>query len=55
MRKSENFSSYVIGHDVIGHDVIGDQVGPTDNSGLSLFAIENRLVIHGLDEKLWPN
>ena len=42
-----NFSDYVI-----GHDVIGDPVVPTDNSGLGLFAIENRLAIHGLDKKL---
>ena len=55
MRKLQNFSDYVIGYDVIGHDVIGDQVCLTDNSGLSLFAIENRLVIHGSDKKLWPN
>ena len=54
MRKIENFSDYVIGHDVIGHDVIGHQVRSTDNSGLSLFAIETRLVIHGIDKKLWP-
>ena len=47
-----NFSDYVIGHDVIGHDVIGDPVAPTENSGLGLFAIENRLAIHGLDKKL---
>ena len=47
-----NFSDYVIGHDVIGYDVIGDPVAPTENSGLGLFAIENRLAIHGLDKKL---
>ena len=55
MRKFQNFSDYVIGYDVIGHDVIGDQVCLTDNSCLSLFAIENRLVIHALDKKLRPN
>ena len=54
MRKIENFSDYVIGHDVIGHDVIGDPVAPTDNSGLDLFAIQNRLIIRYLDKKLWP-
>ena len=36
------FSDYVIGHDVIGHDIIGDLVSPTDNSGIGLFAVENR-------------
>ena len=46
MRKFQNFSDYVI-----GYDVIGDQVFLTDNSGLSLFAIENRLVIRGLHKK----
>ena len=47
-----NFSDYVIGHDVIGHDIIGDLVSLTDNSGLGLFAIENRMTIHGLGKKL---
>ena len=35
-----------------GHDVIGDPVAATDNSGVGLFAIQNRLAIHGLDKKL---
>ena len=49
-----NFKDYFIAHDVIGHDVIGDPVAPTDNSGLGLVAIQNRLAIHSLDKKLWP-
>jgi len=50
----DHFSDYVIGYDVIGHDVIGDPVAPTDNSGLGLVAIQNRLAIQSLDKKLWP-
>ena len=48
MRKFENFSDYVIGYDVIGHDVIGHPEVGTDNSGLGLYGIENRLAIGGL-------
>ena len=36
----------------MSHDVIGDPVAPTDNSGLGLFAIQNRLAIHSLDKRL---
>ena len=52
MRKIEIFSDYVIGHDVIGHVVIGVSVALADNSGLDLFAIQNRLTIRCLDKKL---
>ena len=48
MRKFGNFSDYVIGHDVIGHDDIGHRVVRTDNSGLDLYGIKNRLVVGGL-------
>ena len=50
-----NFSDYVRARYVIGHDVIGHPEVPTDNSGLSLFDVENRLTIHGLHKNLWPN
>ena len=43
-----NFKDYVITDDVIGHDVIGHPEVGTDNSGLGLFGIENRLAIGGL-------
>ena len=55
MRKFENFSDYVIGYDVIGHDVIGIPVVQTDNTGVGQYGIENRLVIHGLQQMFWPN
>ena len=42
------FYDYVIGHDVIGHDVIGHPEVGTDNSGLGLYGIENRLAIGSL-------
>ena len=51
MRKFENFSDYVIGHDVIGHDDIGHRVVRTDNSGLDLSGIKNRLAVGGLHKK----
>lgn len=55
MRKFENFSDYVIGYDVIGYDVIGIPVVQTDNTGVGQYGIENRLVIHGLQQMFWPN
>ena len=55
MRKFENLSDYVIGYDVIGHDVIGIPVVYTDNNGVGQYGIENRLVIHGLQQMFWPN
>ena len=48
MRQFINFKDYVIAHDVIGHDVIGHPEVGTDNSGLGLYGIENRLAIGGL-------
>ena len=48
------FHDYVIAGYVIGHDVIGQSVMESENSGLGLFIIENRLVIDGLDKKYWP-
>ena len=45
------FYDYVIAHYVIGHDVIGHPVVWTDNSGLGLYNIENRLVIDGPQKK----
>ena len=55
MRKFENFSDYVIGYDVIGHDVIGIPEVHTDSTGVGQYGIENRLVIHGLQQMFWPN
>ena len=49
MRKFENFSDYNIADYVIGHDVIGHPEVRTDNSGLYLYSIENRLAVHGLE------
>ena len=46
------FDDYVIAHDVIGHDFMGHPVIGTDNSGLGLYDISNRLVVHGLQKKL---
>ena len=46
-----HFSDYVIGHDVIGHDVIGHPEVRTDNFGLGLSGIKNRLAIDGLQKK----
>ena len=43
-----NFRNYVRAHYVIGHDVIGHPEVETDNSGLGLYDIENRLAIHSL-------
>ena len=48
MRQFINFKDYVIAHDVIGHDVIGHPEVRTDNFGLGLYGIENRLAIGGL-------
>ena len=53
--KLPNLGDYVIGYDVIGHDVIGHSDISSDISGLPLSDIENRLVIAGLQKKLWPN
>ena len=50
-----NFRNYVRAHYVIGHDVIGHPKVGTDNTGLDLYDTENRLVLHGLEEMLWPN
>ena len=50
-----NFCNYVRAHYVIGHDVIGHPKVGTDNSGLDLYSTETRLVLHGLEEWLWPN
>ena len=41
------FNDYVIARDVIGHDDIGHLVVRTDNSGIGLYGIKNRLVIYG--------
>ena len=49
------FSDYVIGYEVIGHDVIGIPVVHTDNTGVGQYGIENRLIIHGLQQMFWPN
>ncbi len=46
--KFTNFDDYVIVDYVIGHDVIGHRDIRTDNSGLILFSIENRLIVAGL-------
>ena len=43
------FYDYVIAHDVTGHDVIGLSEVWTDNSGLGLYGIENRLAVHDLE------
>ena len=48
MRQFINLKDYVIAHDVIGHDVIGHPDVRTDNSGLDLYDIENRLALCGL-------
>ena len=40
---------------VIGHDVIVIPVVYTDNNGVGQYGIENRLVIHGLQQMFWPN
>ena len=48
MRKFENFSDSIISDYVIGDDVIGHPKVGTDNSGLGLYDIENRLIIHSL-------
>ena len=45
--KFTNFDDYVIVDDVIGHDVTGHPEVSTDNTGLGLYGIENRLLIHG--------
>ena len=50
-----NFKDYVITDDVIGHDVIGHPEVGTDNSGLHLSDVENRLAIRGLHKMLWLN
>jgi len=47
-RKFTNFDDYVIVDYVIGHDVIGHPDVRTDNAGLILFSIENRLIVAGL-------
>ena len=49
--KFDNFNDYVIVHYVIGHDVIGHPEVGTDNSGVALYDIKNRLVINGLQKK----
>ena len=43
MRKFRNFDDYVTTHYVIDDDVIGYPDVRTDNSGLGLHSIENRL------------
>ena len=48
MRKFLNFDDYVIAHYVIDDDVIGYPDVRTDNSGLDLHDIENRLAKHCL-------
>ena len=45
--KFTNFDHYVIVDDVIGHDITGHPEVSTDNTGLGLYGIENRLLIHG--------
>ena len=49
------FNDYVIAHDVIGHDVIGHPDIANESFGLGLLNAENRLVIRGLNKKLWSN
>ena len=43
------FYDYVIAHDVTGHEVIGHSEVRTNNSGLDLYGIENRLIVHDLE------
>ena len=55
LHKFGNFCNYVRAHYVIGHDVIGHPKVETDNSGLDLSDVENRLAIRGLHKMLWLN
>ena len=53
--QSGNFRNNLKAHYVIGHDVISHPKVGTDNSGLGLYDTENRWVLNGLEEMLWPN
>ena len=53
--KFDNFDDYLRADYVIGDDVIGHPEVPTDNFGLGLLDVENRLTIHGLHKMLWLN
>ena len=55
MHKLGNFCNNVRAHYVIGHDVIGHPKVGTDNSGVGLSNVENRLTIHSLHKMLWLN
>ena len=49
------FRDYANAHNVTGYDVIGHPLIQTDNFGLDLSDVENRLTIHGLHKMLWLN